>query len=90
MITENELANMSLKIERLEIENEELEEENTELKKQIEKGVVIAEGEINDIKWESPYNKLVFYFKGLPKMIGIKTIKNKKVKIILKEVKWWK
>jgi len=47
--------------------------------------VVIAEGEIDNIKWESPYNKIVFYFKNLPEMIGIKIIKNKKVKIILEE-----
>jgi len=46
---------------------------------------VMAEGEIDNVKWESPYNKLVFYFKGLPKMIGIKIIKSRKIKIILKE-----
>lgn len=51
-----------------------------------ENQVVVAEGEIDNIKWESPYNKLIFYFKGLPKMIGIKIIKSSKVKIILKEI----
>jgi len=49
--------------------------------------VVIAEGKLDNIKWESPYNKLVFYFKDLPKRIGIKIIKNRKVKIILESEK---
>lgn len=47
--------------------------------------IVIAEGELDNVKWKSPYNKLVFYFKGLPEMIGIKIIKSRKVKIILEE-----